>query len=290
MDDDERDDEPVSGGLADGRELRWLDRTLTGEDDGAKSTSAADLRSAVQAALAGQATPPTVDPDAIVARLRARLMLDGPASIAPHQPVARHRSLRRTGVALAWATAAAVMITATTQSGGHNIRSVRLGIDDTGSYHTGPGQRLRVQFSDGVELAAAPNTSVRVGRSGGYRALFLRGAVYIDAHDDSSSPLIVHAANALVENAGARFSVLTDPESREVRIAVASGVVLAGDSGAPWHEGHVLTGGTLGIVRSLGATETFRSGDPDDAVLWEAVARQRFAVDELPNGGDAAPP
>ena len=292
---------PTDAGGSDRDELTRLDRVLAereGEsrdgisqpmDATGSGVSSSELRDAVRAALAVDGTPPAVDADAMVARLRARLALDVLPSIGERRPLGRRQSMRRVGAALAWATAAAVMITASTHAPGDNIPSVQLGVDDTGSYHTGPGQRLRVQFSDGVELAAAPNTSVRVGRAGGYRALYVRGAAYIDAHDDSSRPLIVHAANAILENGGARFTVRTDPESREVRIAVASGVVLAGDSGAPLHEGHVLTRGTLGLVRPRGVTETFRLGDPDDAVMWEAAAR-RFAVDELPRAPEIPRP
>ena len=51
-----------------------------------------------------------------------------------------------------------------------------------------------------------------------------------------------------MQNVGARFAVHTDSDNKEVRIAVAAGVVLAGDSGAPWQSARVLMRGTVGVI------------------------------------------
>jgi len=169
---------------------------------------------------------------------------------------------------MAWATAAVVTIVASTNPGAGAIRSIHLGLLDTGTYRTGPDERLHVRFVDGTEIAAAPNTSVRIVGPSDHRSIYVAGEAYVDADGDAAQPVVVHAANALVQNAGARFDVRTDTDAKEVRIAVATGVVLAGDSGAPWQSGRILTHGTLGVVSARGVTRAFRPTDPGDALVW----------------------
>jgi transmembrane sensor len=228
------------------------------------------VRRAVWEIEAAADTPVAVDAPAMLARLRSRLSLEhrsSPVSVAA--PAAPPQRLRRLAAAV-WAAAAVVTVVALAHPGGIATRSIHLGLRDTGSYQTGPDERLDVRLSDGTEVSAAPNTSVRIVGPNDHRAVYVRGEAYVDATDDGMHPVIVHAANALVENAGARFAVRTDSDRREVRIAVATGVVLAGDSGAPWQSGRILTRGTLGLVSARGTTRAFRSSDPDDALVWEA--------------------
>ena len=107
----------------------------------------------------------------------------------------------------------------------------------------------------------------------------------MDANRDTVHRLVVRAGNAFLQNVGARFAVRTDSDNKEVRIAVATGIVLAGDTGAPWQSGRVLTRGTVGVVSTLGITRTFRPADLDDAMVWEhggpRLGRDQLR-DELP--------
>jgi ferric-dicitrate binding protein FerR (iron transport regulator) len=171
---------------------------------------------------------------------------------------------------VAWATAAAITILTATHVTDAATRWVRLGPRDTGSYQAGPYERLHMRLADGSEVVAAPNTTVRVSGPTDRRSVYVRGEAYVDANQAGGHALLVHAGNAVVENVGARFAIRTDSDDKEVRIAVATGLVLAGDSGAPWRTARVLTRGTFGVVSARGPTRTFRPADPDEVLVWEA--------------------
>jgi ferric-dicitrate binding protein FerR (iron transport regulator) len=127
-----------------------------------------------------------------------------------------------------------------------------------------------MRLADGSEVVAAPNTTVRISGPTDRRSVYVRGEAYVDANQAGGHALLVRAGNAVVENVGARFAIRTDSDDKEVRIAVATGLVLAGDSGAPWRTARVLTRGTFGVVSARGPTRTFRPADPDDVLVWEA--------------------
>jgi ferric-dicitrate binding protein FerR (iron transport regulator) len=282
---DQQPKKPESPPATDYAEIALWERFLGGESTTAderqirswsKETdvvghSAASVRQAAEAALSGESPPPTVDAQAMLRKLHAqRSVADLPAE-RRLRPAWR---TRRVAAVAGWAAAAAITIFSAAHSGQSAVRSIHLGVEDTGTYRTGPGERLHMRFEDGSQVAAAPNTSVRVTELGGHRSVYVTGEAYVDANDEAARSLVVHAGNALVQNVGARFAVRTDGERREVRIAVATGVVLAGDSGAPWQAGRILTRGTLGVVSALGTTRAFHSSDPDDALVWEAAGPQ----------------
>jgi ferric-dicitrate binding protein FerR (iron transport regulator) len=291
--------EPESSGRADDTELALWERFLAGESTVADDAliralsagtdeggdRAAIGRRAVLGALTPPGAPPTVDARAMLQRLRARRAASADAEVLPLPvPHVTHR-VRRIAAATAWATAAAIMILAVTRPTALATRSIRLGLGDTGTYQAGPAERLRMRLPDGTEVLAAPNTSVRVSGPSDNRSVTVHGEAYVDANRDTVHRLIVRAGNAFLENVGARFAVRTDSDHREVRIAVATGVVLAGDTGAPWQAGRVLTRGTVGVVSAHGATRTFHPTDPGDAMVWEhggpQLGRDQMR-DELP--------
>lgn len=310
------DREPAGPPGPDDAELALWDRFLAGEASDAdeatirrwsaasRSTKLppASVRQAVRVALAPAGDPPAVDAMVMLARLRTRLAQasDPCAGTSPPRygfddtniwatsasPVPPARRAAVTTVA--WATAAAITIMTATHVSDAATRWVRLGPRDTGSYQAGPYERLHMRLPDGTEVVAAPNTTVRISGPSDRRSMYVRGEAYVDANRDESRSLLVHAGNAVLENVGARFAIRTDSDGKEVRIAVATGVVLAGDSGAPWQTARVLTRGTFGVVSARGPTRMFRPTDPDDAVVWEAGGvhwgRDQLR-DELPRVG-----
>ena len=259
-----------------------VDRRVKSEAGPARS--ARDVRVAVLDGLSPTGVAPTVDAHAMLARLRGRRAGDAsPTPTHPSVPVAVRG--RRFAAAAAWSAAAAIAIIALAQPGDGATRSIQLGPRDTGVYQAGPAERLRVRLPDGTEVIAGPRTSVRISGLNDRRSVYVRGEAYVDADRDTVHRLVVRAGNAFLRNVGARFAVRTDSENKEVRIAVATGVVLAGDTGAPWQSEHVLTRGTVGVVSALGTARTFRPADIDDAMIWEhggpRLGRDQLR-DELP--------
>jgi ferric-dicitrate binding protein FerR (iron transport regulator) len=246
--------------------------------------SATDVRAAVLEALSPVAAAPTVDAHAMLARLRARRASNA-SLVLPRGSVPFAARGRRFATAAAWSAVAAIAIITLAQPGDGATRSIQLGPRDTGTYQAGPGQRLRVRLPDGTEVIAGPRTTVRISGPTDRRSVYVRGEAYVDADRDTVHRLIVRAGNAFLQNVGARFAVRTDSDNKEVRIAVATGVVLAADTGAPWQSGHVLTRGTVGVISALGNARTFRPADLNDAMIWEdggpRLGRDQLR-DELP--------
>jgi len=266
--------DPEEQGAPDAAELALWERFLAGASTAADEISirswsaggpanAEAVRRAAVAAVSGPAAP-EVDVAAMLRELRRR----GYGEARPRSAGGRRR--RQLAAAIGWAAAAAAVIL-TARVGQATVRSVRVGVRDTGTYRTGPGERLRVDFEDGAEIAAAPNSSVRVSGPSGRRSIYLSGTAYVDGRRASGRSMIVHARNAVVQTVGGRFTVRTDSDAREVRIAVATGVVLAGDSEASWRGARLVTDGALGVVSAQGDMRWFRSSDPDDALVWEST-------------------
>jgi ferric-dicitrate binding protein FerR (iron transport regulator) len=251
---------------------------------GDASDSAAVVRTAVLHALTPIGEVPTVDAHAMLARLRARLATNDSA-VRTFRPARFAAHARRLAAAAAWAAAAGITIAALAQPRDVATRSIQLGRGDTGTYLAGPEERLRVRMPDGTDVIAGPNSSVRVSGPRDRRSVTVKGEAFVDANRDTVHRLVVRAGNAFLQNVGARFAVRTDSDNKEVRIAVATGIVLAGDTGAPWQSGRVLTRGTVGVVSTLGITRTFRPADLDDAMVWEhggpRLGRDQLR-DELP--------
>lgn len=284
--------------MPDEAELALWERFLAGESsdadekairrwwatNSANDPSAAGVRRVLRDVMSPGDDAPMVDAAAMLGSLQERLaprrsarrpasplaeQPDGTTVVATHASRARRRG-RMAATTVAWATAAAITILAATHGSDAATRWVRLGPRDTGNYRAGPYERLHMRLADGTEVVAAPNTSVRISGPIDRRSVYVRGEAYVDAKQADGRPLLVHAGNAVVENVGARFAIRTDSDNKEVRIAVATGLVLAGDSGAPWQTARLLGRGTFGLVSDSGPTRTFRPGDPDDALVWEA--------------------
>ncbi len=251
---------------------------------GDASDSAAGVPTVVLQALTPMGQVPSVDAHAMLARLRARLATND-STVLALRPARFAAHGRRLAAAAGWAAAAGIMIMALAQPRDAATRSIQLGLRDTGTYQAGPAERLRMRLPDGTEVIAGPNTSVRISGPSDRRSVYVHGEAYVDANRDTVHRLIVRAGNAFLQNVGARFAVRTDSDNKEVRIAVATGVVLAGDTGAPWQSGRVLTRGAVGVVSALGTTRTFRPVDLDDAMIWEhggpRLGRDQLR-DELP--------
>jgi ferric-dicitrate binding protein FerR (iron transport regulator) len=120
------------------------------------------VRAAAMAALRGSGDPPAVDALQMLRVLEERL------AIGPRQPAgvrsirSASQGARRAIASLTCAAAAAVILIMAAPAGRPVIRSIHVGPRDTGTFQTGPGERLHLSLSDGTEVSAAPATSVRV--------------------------------------------------------------------------------------------------------------------------------
>jgi ferric-dicitrate binding protein FerR (iron transport regulator) len=223
------------------------------------------------------------DPQAFLGRLEDRLAIGWSAGRSSlFTPAVRRRAVIPAWIAGAMA-AGIVMLMATGGARGANAdREVRLGPQDTGTFRTARGERLHLRLAEGTQVAIAPGSAVRVGaptdRYG--RDVYVTGEAYFDVANDPVRVLTVHAANAVMRDAGARFAVHTDTGAGEVRVVVASGVLMLGDSGRSWRTAHILTRGALGVVSSSGGTRARRARSANDAMVWEAGAA-RFDPDRL---------
>lgn len=266
------------GSAAEDADVRRWAASVTGS-----GLTADEMRADAHAELADSAPSPGFDPEVFLRRLENRLAIRG----SPGWPSrSMGASPRRTAIA-AWIAGAAaagiVMLVAVGSSRGVNAdRSLRLGLQDTGTFRTGRGERLRLRLPEGTEVALAPGSAVRVGApTERYRRdLYVSGEAFFDVSGDPARLLTVHAANAVMRDAGARFGVHTDTGAGEVRVVVASGVLMLGDSGRSWGTARILTRGALGVVSSSGGTRARRARNSSDAMVWEAGAA-RFDPDRI---------
>jgi len=238
---------------------------------GAQGSSPDTVRALARAHLTSDVAP-TVDPQAMLRALESRLDLRrtrvhraSPLS----SPLARYRA---TIGAVACAAAVVVALVVRGASRVPSVASVRVGPEDTGTYRTGERQRLRLHLAEGLEVAAAPGSAVRVTGTPEHRDVYVTGEAYIDANDVSLHAPTVHAGNTVVQSVRARFTVRTDTDAHEVRVAVAGGVVVLGDSGAPWRSARMLTPDHFAAVSMTGVTRVFEATEPDAAMLWESGA------------------
>jgi ferric-dicitrate binding protein FerR (iron transport regulator) len=239
---------------------------------------------AIMQGLVGAGDPPTVDPQAILRRVRARIDVNERQRGAGRRrfvPVRRY-----SGIGIAACAAALLVAVTAGHAGPTGRRVVRLGVHDTGTFTTGPEERLSIELDDGAEIDASPASRVHVGSVRGTREVGISGRVFVQNVGIAGHPVVVKAANAVVQNAGGRFTVRTDTDAREVRVAVAEGVIAIGDTGGGVSALRLLTGGSLGVVTGDGETREVHAPEPTSELLWEA-GRHAFDPsrlrDALPN-------
>jgi transmembrane sensor len=167
----------------------------------------------------------------------------------------------RTAAAIAVAAAGLAIWQATRKAG-----------ETTGAGHTyvtGVGQRDSVRLPDGSRVILGPESKLTVAAGYGTpgRDVALEGEAYFDVLHDDAHAFAVRAGGASVRDIGTTFTVRT-AASREVRVAVTSGVVLLTDTAGTADRGVVLHQGDVGVLRAGGLTEAQRGRASEDDVAW----------------------
>lgn len=154
------------------------------------------------------------------------------------------------------------------------------GLDE--SIETAAGERRHVRLSDGSEVDLAPQSRLVVHIDGRQRRLeLLRGQIVVEVGGARQPPFEVSAGGYRIRDIGTRF--LVDTDSRQTRVAVASGLVEIDPptGAAPWrlHAGESIALGAeanAGILpqgRHLPAFEwTLGRQSFDDRPLGEVIA------------------
>ncbi|MDB4875555.1 MAG: FecR protein [Gemmatimonadetes bacterium] len=147
-------------------------------------------------------------------------------------------------------------------------------------FRTARGQRAVVVLGDGsrVELGAESFMRVRPFNTGP-RRIVLSGQAVFDVVHDSLRPFTVHAANAITEDLGTRFSVRAYPGDKQVQVLVTSGKVALRAVGAPATSGTVLGPADLGVLDSTGRSTVKNGVDSGRFLAW---TQDRLVFDDAP--------
>lgn len=93
------------------------------------------------------------------------------------------------------------------------------------------GERTTLDLADGTRVILAPDSRLRVpvayaaGTGRGARDVQLDGEAYFEVQHDTTRPFRVHTAAGIAEDLGTTFVVTSYPETRAMRVVVASGEV-----------------------------------------------------------------
>jgi ferric-dicitrate binding protein FerR (iron transport regulator) len=123
----------------------------------------------------------------------------------------------------------------------------------------------------------APASRVRVaadyGRRTGGRDVALEGEAYFAVVHDVAHPFAVRAHGVVARDAGTAFDVRAYPEDAEVRVAVAEGAVVVGDS--PLRAGDVARVGADGVdIQHVGNVSRYGAWMQGTLVFEETPLRQ----------------
>jgi len=135
---------------------------------------------------------------------------------------------------------------------------------------TARGERAELRLGDASRVRLGPATRLRIpadfGRTN--RTVFLEGEAYFEVQHDSTRPFRVHAANGVAEDLGTEFVVTAYPETRGMRVVVASGEVAlrAADTTAP--PAATLVPGDLGRLDGGGKATVVHGVDLAVALAW----------------------
>jgi transmembrane sensor len=265
---------------------RWLD------EDPARAREADELRALWAASGVSAAS---VDTDLAWSRLAARM-----AQVERQAPIGLHRTGEHSAVRFHWthsssglrravlAAAAGVVLMAggvlferrtdnSPTAPGSRDASLAERI-----FRTERGQRAVINLADGTRVELGAESVLRVRPFDvGARELFLTGQAVFDVVHDSLRPFLVHAANAVTEDIGTRFSVRAYPGESSVQVLVASGSVALRAAGAPASTGTLLGPSDMGLLDSIGRA-TVRGGV--DSTRYLAWTRDRLVFDNAPLG------
>ncbi len=142
-------------------------------------------------------------------------------------------------------------------------------------YVTPRGQRARVLLPDGTRVTLAAQSRLRApagqNPSVSTRDVYLEGEAFFEVRHDPARPFRVHAVNGVAEDLGTEFVVTAYPETRGVRVVVASGVVAlrtADTLHARARAALTLTRGDLAQLDSSGTATLTRNVPIASYVAW----------------------
>ena len=137
---------------------------------------------------------------------------------------------------------------------------------------TATGQRAEIRLDDGSRVVLGVASRLKLPGDFGVRnrEVYLEGTAYFDVVHDSARPFVVRTANAETRDVGTRFVVSSYPESHGTRVVVRDGAVALGTAEPAGHPDHsvLLTGGSLGRLRSGDSVATTRRVDPELYTAW----------------------
>lgn len=140
-------------------------------------------------------------------------------------------------------------------------------------YLTQRAQRADFHLRDGTHVLLGVASRLEVpadfGRKGRGRDVVLQGEAYFEVRHDSTSPFLVHTADAVTEDVGTAFVVRAYPGEAGAQVAVTEGrVVVHPGGGAPKGRGTLLNRGQVGKIQRGGPVAVLDVPDLGPYVGW----------------------
>ena len=225
-------------------------------------------------------TPPDLDVEAALTRVKARRSAVDARPLKLEQPAGQPRFTWRAPLT----AIAAVAIFAIGVAGFLSLRdrpAHQIAPASARMVATGVGVIDSLRLPDGTRVILGPRSSLTIAANYGvqHRDVEVRGDAYFDIVHDASKPLTIHAAGAIIEDIGTRFTVRTDAGDG-VAVSVAEGSVSLQGVNTNGH-GIVLRPGDRGSVLPNGHAVSRRGTQEDMAWMRGRLVFREAPITEV---------
>jgi transmembrane sensor len=145
----------------------------------------------------------------------------------------------------------------------------RGGITPARTFASAVGAVDSLRLPDGTRVVLGPGSTLELaaGYGASSRAVSLRGQALFEVVHDAAHPFVVTAGSAELRDVGTVFTVESDQEDGEVRVAVTEGAVAIrrADRAAP---ADTLEAGDRAIASAAGMVSVVRGGASADDLAW----------------------
>lgn len=139
-------------------------------------------------------------------------------------------------------------------------------------------ERVVVHIRDGTKIILNSSSQIKYRDTYGIssRDIYLQGEAFFEVNHDHSTPFLVHAGNAIIEDIGTKFNVNTNKEQEGTEVVVSEGKVKVSPQTHDSETDSTYDKSASSVIVSEGQKVSVKN-NPDNLIVEKAVLYQALA-------------